>query len=450
MSNATVGAGGEKVPPYELAPRFEHEVLRALVFEPAFFTRVGKHVEPDAFSAELNILLARACLSVSTDIGRCPASATVVVQRVARWREEGRVTHEQVMDVDDLLADLEAAPPSRDVDAVVREFAAVVKGRKRRESVHAALDKLGTRDSLEKVAQGMLEAERLGEPALTSVLALDQRAMDDVAAERITERLATGVWELDQELGGGPPAKTLNTVMGATGDGKSTFLIHAGVSAALEGEDVLIISLELSTHMQLCRVIANITGIPIKTVYSGTVDAEVQRRIDEVLGQEKYGHIEVVGMSAGTSRVDDVINAVDDLEQRRGSKCRVLVVDYADLLGHSCKDDYKGMREVYASLRDRYSLGRAAWCWTASANRRKQKKKEKQGVEDGSDSQHKARISDTWVVLDYNEETTLLTYYLSKVRYGKRGGIIELPTEMDCARIAPRVASYPSQDRVPF
>jgi len=75
------------------------------------------------------------------------------------------------------------------------------------------------------------------------------------------------------------------------------------------------------------------------------------------------------------------------------------------------------------------------------------KPKQRQGCEDGADSQNKARMSDTWITLDFDEESSTMSFFVAKCRYGKRGGSVELPADLACARIASRGGYEYEQER---
>lgn len=420
--------------PYRFAEAFELAVLRHHVLEPRFWATVGRHLEPSALATPEAQLVAKAVAVIAAETGRGPGSGTLVVQRLARWREEGRITHEQVLDAGDLLDELEdwEAPPP--VDGVVAELVPVLRERRNREAVRLAMKRAATRDDMAEVIQHLQATTRLGVAEATEGIRLGPEALAKVRDLRQTDRLPLGIAELDAELGGGPLVRTLTTFMGGSGDGKSMALAHATGSALLAGHNVLVATLELADTQWICRLMANLTGVPIDGIADGSLEGECAARLAELPG---LGQCEVGQWTPGATQVSDLLAWADEVEQRAGWRADVLVVDYADLLGHSKSRDYEGMREVFAGLREEWSVKRNGWALTASQSRRKGKAGEKQGVEDGADSQHKVRVSDLWIVLRMNDDGTEIEWYVGKNRNGKRGSCLTLPTELECARVAP-------------
>lgn len=425
---------GDKRDPYRFADAFERSVLRHLVLEPRFWARVGEAVEPDAFSTEERRLVALAASAIGRETGKGAGSGTLVVQRVQRWRHEGRVTHESVLAVDDLVGELEDLEDVPDADAVVDELLPVIRERRNREAVRLAMKKVATRDDLTEVIAHLQATARLGATQVVAGTKFGPEALAAIRRLRKTEKLSTGIVELDTELAGGPPLGTLSVVMGGAGDGKSMFLCHVSASALLGSRNVAVATLELNEEQWLSRLTANVTGIPIDGIADGTMDREVEHRLGDL---PPLGNCVVGQFAPEATTVEELVTWVDALEQREGWGVDVLVVDYADLLGHSKARDYEGMREVYSGLREEFAVKRSGWVWTASQSRRKSKPKEKQGADDAADSQHKIRVSDLWIVLSMAEDGSEIEYRVAKNRGGKRGGLVTLPTELECARIAP-------------
>jgi len=590
----------QKAEPYRFAPKFQQAVLRHLVFDRGFWARVGATVEPDAFAGDAARLVALAAKAVGAETGKGPGSGTIVVQRVSRWRHEGRVTHEQVVAVGDLVDELEDMDDPPDPDGVGDELIPVIKERRNREAVRLAMRRVGSREGdLEDVIEHLQATVRLGASQIVAGTQLGPKALDAIRRLRRTDKLPTGISELDCELSGGPPVGTLSVVMGGAGDGKchaagqeilmadgsvklvedvrvwdrlmapegkvrnvlatsrgegemyevrplrgepwrvnadhiltlvgtgrpgvaryggrvvdvsvrdylswpvrrrrdfklwrapvdeipvrvrrkevrprrqrknvlltgfdvvptgirepyfgftldgdgryllgdftvthnSMFLCHVTGSALLSGRNVLVATLELNEEQWLTRLIANLTGVPIDGIADGSMESEALMRLESL---PPRGSCFVGQFAPEVTTVSDLITWVDAVEQREGIGVDALVVDYADLLGHSKSRDYEGMREVYGGLREEFAVKRSGWSWTASQSRRRSKSTEKQGADDAADSQHKIRVADLWIALNASDDE--VEYRIAKNRGGKRGGVVSLPTEFECARIAP-------------
>jgi hypothetical protein len=202
-------------------------------------------------------------------------------------------------------------------------------------------------------------------------------------------------------------------------------------------------TLELSEAQWVARVLANLTGLRINDVALPEREQDLIARLNGLGG---LGHCEVAQFTPEVTTVREILDWVDDVEQRRGVAIETLVVDYADLLGHSRKRDYEGMREVYSTLREEFAVKRNGWVWTASQSRRKRKATERQGANDGADSQHKIRVADLWLTLDASEDGGEMSYRISKNRGGARGSIVTLPTDFATAQLAPDLGAMGDDD----
>jgi hypothetical protein len=424
---------GTKVDLYKLSRSFERAVLHHLVFTQSFWSRVGQAIEADAFSGDLERLVGSAACVIGQETGAAPGSGTVVVQRLCRWMDQGRLNNEQVLDCEDLVAELEDLDPVPDVDMVVAEFLPIVKERRNREALHLGMKRLARREGFEDVIEHMKATERLGVRKVVSGIDIGPDTLKTIQRVSRTNRLPTGVPELDQELGGGVRSETISIVMGDSGDGKSMFLTHVAGSAVVRGVNTLVATLELDDVQWTHRLLANLTGVPIDAIEDRSMEAECEERLAEL----QLGRCRVEQFTAGATKVDDILQWANEVEQREGWGAELLVVDYADLLGHSKSREYEGMREVYGGLRAGWAVERHGWVWSGCQARRRQKSSDKAGRGDAADSQHKIRVSDVWVILNANDDATEIEYDIAKHRGGKRGGRITLPTELECARICP-------------
>jgi hypothetical protein len=427
--------------PYPFSQNFSAAVVHHLIFTQEFWSRIGAYLEPSAFSGEIVQLVAKAAVSIATDGGRVAGTSTVLLQRIATWRDLGQLTREQALEASDYLEDVEYIDPVPDADSVIGESIPVLKTRRNREAMRLGLSLVSSEADLSVVRDHLDETLRLGETKIVAGTRLGPAAFEAMRRLHDADRLSTGISELDAELNGGPLVKTLSFAMGGAGDGKSMFLTHQTGSALIQGHNVAVATLELGEDLWIARLIANLTGVPIDAVMAGSMREECERRMGDI----PRGECVVAEFTAGVTKVQDIIGWVDREEQLLGKPIDVLVVDYADLLGHDKSRDYEGMREVYGGLRGRFAEDRRGWVWTASQSRRKEsgKKGIKPGANDGADSQNKIRVCDLCVVLNASDDGAEMEFIIAKCRHGKRGGTITLPTEFECARVAPMMTEPP-------
>jgi hypothetical protein len=112
-----------------------------------------------------------------------------------------------------------------------------------------------------------------------------------------------------------------------SGAGKSLFLANLGVNYALNGMNVIYLTLELSEELVSMRIDSMITGISTKEVFK-QID-EVEMRVS-VIGK-KAGTLQVKYMPSGKT-ANDIRAYLKEFEVKTGRKCDVLLVDYLDLL----------------------------------------------------------------------------------------------------------------------
>ena len=135
-------------------------------------------------------------------------------------------------------------------------------------------------------------------------------------------------WEtVDKRLFGGMNRGELNIFAGGSGAGKSLFLANLGVNWALQGLNVVYLTLELSEELVSMRIDSMISGIPSKDIFK-QID-EVEMRV-KVIGK-KSGTYQVKYMPSGKTS-NDVRSYLKEYEIKLGRKVDILLIDYLDLL----------------------------------------------------------------------------------------------------------------------
>ena len=140
-------------------------------------------------------------------------------------------------------------------------------------------------------------------------------------------QISTGWPALDRRLFGGMNRGELNIFAGGSGAGKSLFLANLGVNWALQGLNVVYLTLELSEELVSMRIDAMLTGIPTKEIFKDLDDVEMKVKI---IGK-KSGALQIKYMPSGkTAR--DIKAYLKEFEIKTGRRIDVLLVDYLDLL----------------------------------------------------------------------------------------------------------------------
>jgi RecA/RadA recombinase len=435
--------------PYNLDPTFERAVVVLACCRPRFYGRGVHKLEPELLGNEAHKLMLATVRAMVAENGNGPDSAVLVLQRLRRQMNEGKVSYEQVLEIGDVIdAAVDAGLP--DEVAALTELAPVLKRRIQHAALLQATHEWANRGDFSSVVQLIDEADRVGiaEEATTGPQ-LGLGAFDAIDKLRFLERLTTGIPELDSKIDGGLHRGGLGVVVGGTGSGKSMMLAHIACQAWLLGLHVVYATLELPEPLVLARMIANVTGIPINSISGGSQE-EAKRRLTEMHQRGGLGHCNVKEFTPHATTIEDLFAWEDHCEQKVGRAVDLQVVDYADKLvakasGRNKGDhasDYVAMRVVYEGLRVR-AVDKSRFAWTASATRRNKTSDGKTGtarrdVDDVADSMHKVRVPDLVVTLNPNDEDRSMEYFVAKHRIGEGRQVAgPVPTDWECGRMCP-------------
>ncbi len=140
-------------------------------------------------------------------------------------------------------------------------------------------------------------------------------------------QVSTGWPSIDRKLFGGFNRGELNIWAGGSGAGKSLFLQNMAVNFALEGMNVLYISLELSEALTAMRIDSMLTGVATRDVFKNLDDIEMKVKM---MGK-KSGKIQIKYMPSGKN-ANDIRSYVKEWSIKNKCQPDVLLIDYLDLL----------------------------------------------------------------------------------------------------------------------
>lgn len=138
---------------------------------------------------------------------------------------------------------------------------------------------------------------------------------------------STGWKDIDNKLYGGVNRGELNIFAAASGGGKSLFLQNLALNWALDGHNVLYVSLELSEELCSMRLDSMITGMNTKDVFKNVDDVDLKVR----MAGKKAGAIRIVQLKNGIT-VNDLTSYLRELEVKTDKKFDAICVDYLDLM----------------------------------------------------------------------------------------------------------------------
>jgi len=199
---------------------------------------------------------------------------------------------------------------------------------------HKGLERaiLESADMLEKGDYGSVEdkIKKAVQIGLQKDMGTDYFANPRARLSKIKDKngqLSTGWKAVDEKLFGGMNRGELNIFAGGSGAGKSLFLANLGVNWALQGLNVIYLTLELSEELVSMRIDSMMTGIPTRDVFKNIDDVEMKVKM---IGK-KAGSLQVKYMASGKTS-NDIRSYLKEFEVKTGRKVDVLLVDYLDLL----------------------------------------------------------------------------------------------------------------------
>jgi len=423
--------------PYGLDPAFERAMVTLACSRSKFYGRTAYIVDPACLGNETCKLALETAHAVNADLKRGPESLMIVIQRLHRLRNEGKVTHEQVVEVDEMFDAAEAAglPSEESVEA---ELLPILKRRIDKETAQTVLDSYGKKvDFSERVTELLAERNRLGINDRNIGTVLGASSFEAIAQLKKLVRLPVGVAELDAFIDGGTPRGSILVWIAGTGGGKSQAMSHSSAHSVSRGGIVAYATLELPEAVVSARVTANLVGLPINVILNGGFD-KAQERLAML---DNVGRFVVKEFTPHATTLEDLKQWVKGVEDDFGVAIDKLVVDYADKLTIDSmkeKSDYKLMGHVYEGLRI-FAVEKKMVVETGCQSRgREERKAKKIDLEHTADSMNKVRSADLVVTLNYNEENNEMGFFVAKHRTGaSRRMIGPLPVDFSCGQIAP-------------
>ena len=287
---------------YELQKLF----VEFLAHDQDLFVRVNGICDPEFFTRELRKTV-EFIQAHANDYGALPTSEQIVATTGMELQN---------------LTDVDA----RHDDWFIDEFETFCK--------HKALEKaiLSSTDLLEQGEFGAVELmikEAVG-IGLAKHLGIDywSNPLERIEKVRNTRGgTSTGWTEIDKKLYGGFNRGELNIFAAPSGGGKSLFLQNLALNWALDGKNVLYISLELSEELCSMRLDSMLTGYSTKEVFKNAED--VGLKVGAI--SKKAGNLQIVQMPNGIT-INDVNSFMKEYEVKHNIKLDAVLLDYLDLM----------------------------------------------------------------------------------------------------------------------
>lgn len=269
-------------------------------------------------------------------------------------------------------------------------------------------------------------------------IVVDENLDSDVIAKRYqhTRRVPFVVKQLNEIMRGGAGLGELWLIIGGQNAGKSHALVATACEAALNGETVVVFTLEMNAASYEERILSNLSGVPIVLIQQQLDKAT--KTVQNLL-KKSGGAIYIKEYPTGTATVTHFRNYFARL-RAKGLVPSVACIDYADLMrppgyGRDLKD-YQSLGVLYRELR-RFCQEESVAGWTASQlNRGGVTKNEEADETDIAGAFEKLPIVDGAFVLRSTKDEKNINrarFLLAKNRTNakvKNGKIVEVAVEM--------------------
>ena len=176
---------------------------------------------------------------------------------------------------------------------------------------------------------------------------------DDPEAHKVTDssrKISTGWSCVDRILSGGWDQASLNILMAETNGGKSMWMANMSVKSADQGANVVYITLEMGSQKVMKRIGAMRLRISADEYDEKAMDTIFMKNKINALKNSnggmfanKPGKIFVKKYSTSDCTITDIDNYIHKLEQSKGIKINMIVVDYISLMSLEKGLDFSNM-----------------------------------------------------------------------------------------------------------
>lgn len=301
----------------------------------------------------------------------------------------------------------------------------------------------GGDDTLSEVESILHKALKFRPTSLDSgVFLSDKKKVLGFLSNPVKAICPLGIPELDRRDLGPTPGEMMEFI-GKKGSGKTTFCVHVGVMALMEGLRVAHISLEMNEDRVMPKYLANLFAVarrpdPFQVVSVGSgdnpefvvktrrpkynfADPAIARKMSAKMGQwgEQFGNLVVKSFPSGQMTIPELEAYLDGLEASHKFTPHVLIIDYPDLMAVDPRQEYRiALGRLWVNLRGLFKERNIAGVCPAQSNREGERTKLITSALIGEDYS-KAQTAD--IILTYSQtlperQLGLARLYVDKAR----------------------------------
>lgn len=283
-----------------------------------------------------------------------------------------------------------------------------------------------------------------------------------------TYRMVSGIKDLDRMLGGFKD-KWLVTLLGATKGGKTWWLIEIAISAVFQGLNVLFVSLEMgkeqiderfdmtmafatSSTDNKVSTMRQIDGkwVAIDENMPNVFDIDYIRKERNKFKNISGGSLKVMAFDRGRVNYQNIDVALDELEEREGWICNVLVVDYLGIMKETQPGQTKKERISENCLGLKEMAGkRNILCFSAMQGNRKAMTAEtfhSYLVADDIDTIFNSDLVLALCQTKVEELQNKFRMYIANYRHGKQHGMIGMVRDLTIGQVC--VGTYEIKEKL--
>ena len=176
-------------------------------------------------------------------------------------------------------------------------------------------------------------------------------------AQKLEDKVPSTYDFVNNVLGGGYDKKSLVVYAGEQNIGKSIFLANDAGNFMKMGHNVAFVTLEMSDYKLVKRIGSNVLDIPISKYDKKAQDKKfIKRKLDRISdGLMLPGSLFVKQFPTSQATVNDLENYLIQVEEDKGIKLSVIVVDYINILANhrnlNSENTYMKIKQIAEDLR---------------------------------------------------------------------------------------------------
>lgn len=307
----------------------EEVILKSLVTNGDYFSKVYTHIKPDHFESSDYVQIFNALHAFVKQYDSQPN-----VRELGLYIKNSSVISDaQKSDVIEAYKDLMLEPSVENDEFLIEETEKYIQKMELSEAIFKSAEIIENDQPFESVI-GMVEQ------ALSITFESDTGMKYAQAAADRYEYYTTaiqgfplGIPSVDMALGSGIRKKTLNVAVAPSHGGKSALLVAGAAQQYLRGEDVLVISLEMTEFEIGRRIDANLLNVDANEL-GKLGKEEYLSRLDKI-ADDCGGRLVVKDLPAGTFSVLKLKSLLSELKAEDGFDPSVIVIDYIGLMASS-------------------------------------------------------------------------------------------------------------------